>query len=55
MLKTIILKCIKFSEESSGKKEKSNFKTFRKMGEKYQVCPFELQMEAAQDADVVDL
>lgn len=28
-------------------------RVFRELGEKYQVCPFELQLEAAREADVV--
>jgi DNA excision repair protein ERCC-2 len=35
------------------RKRKLTAKAFRKLGEEYQVCPFELQMEAAQDADTV--
>lgn len=35
------------------KKKKLTAKTFKKMGEEYEVCPFELQLDAAADADVV--
>jgi DNA excision repair protein ERCC-2 len=35
------------------KKKKLTSKVFTKMGEEYQVCPFELQLEAAQEADAV--
>lgn len=39
--------------EKLGKKKKLSAKTFREMGEKYQVCPFELQLDGATEADVV--
>ncbi len=39
--------------EKLAKKRKLSARTFRKMGEEYQVCPFELQLDAAQEADVV--
>ena len=35
------------------KKKKLTARSFRNLGEQYQVCPFELQLDAAQDADVV--
>lgn len=35
------------------KKKRLRAKTFREFGEEYQVCPFELQIDAADDADVV--
>jgi DNA excision repair protein ERCC-2 len=35
------------------KKKKLTSKVFTKMGEEFEVCPFELQLEAAQDADAV--
>ncbi|MBC7385387.1 MAG: ATP-dependent DNA helicase [Cryobacterium sp.] len=35
------------------KKKKLTARVFRTMGEKYEVCPFELQLEAAGEADVV--
>jgi DNA excision repair protein ERCC-2 len=35
------------------KKKKLTSKVFKKMGEEYEVCPFELQLEAAQEADAV--
>lgn len=35
------------------RKKKLTYKVFREIGEQYQVCPFELQWEAAQHADVV--
>jgi DNA excision repair protein ERCC-2 len=35
------------------KKRKLKARTFRDLGEKYQVCPFELQLESAREADVV--
>ncbi len=39
--------------EKLAKKRKLTSRVFRKLGEEYQVCPFELQLEAAKDADVV--
>ena len=35
------------------KKRRLRARTFRSLGEIYQVCPFELQFDAAEDADVV--
>lgn len=35
------------------KKKKLTARVFKNVGESYQVCPFELQMEAARDADVI--
>lgn len=35
------------------KKRKLKARTFRNLGEKYQVCPFELQFDSAQEADIV--
>jgi DNA excision repair protein ERCC-2 len=35
------------------KKRKLTSRVFKNMGEKYQVCPFELQLEAAEEADAV--
>ncbi len=35
------------------KKKKLKAKHFREIGEQYQVCPFELQIDAAEDADTV--
>jgi DNA excision repair protein ERCC-2 len=35
------------------KKRKLKARTFRDLGEEYQVCPFELQLDASQDADMV--
>jgi len=35
------------------KKKKLRMKTFQELGEEFQVCPFELQLEAAPQADVV--
>ncbi len=35
------------------KKKKLNARVFRAVGEEYQVCPFELQLDAAKDAEVV--
>ncbi|MBI1921616.1 MAG: ATP-dependent DNA helicase [Geobacter sp.] len=35
------------------KKRKLKARTFRELGEKYQVCPFELQLDIAPEADVV--
>lgn len=39
--------------EQLSKKKKLNAKTFQKMAAEHEVCPFELQMEAVQEADVV--
>lgn len=39
--------------EKLSKKKRLSSKTFRDMGEEFQVCPFELQLEAAQDVDTV--
>ena len=35
------------------RKRKLRARTFRALGEQYQVCPFELQLDCAQEADVV--
>ena len=35
------------------KKRRIKARTFRDLGEKYQVCPFELQFDCSQEADVV--
>lgn len=35
------------------KKRKLRSRTFRELGEEYQVCPFELQLDGAAEADVV--
>lgn len=35
------------------RKRKLKSRTFRELGEAYQVCPFELQLEAMEEADVV--
>ncbi len=35
------------------RKRKLKARTFRELGEQYQVCPFELQLDSAQEADVV--
>lgn len=35
------------------RKRKLTARSFREMGEKYQVCPFELQLEGVEEADVV--
>lgn len=35
------------------KKRRLQARVFRELGEKYQVCPFELQLEGAREADVV--
>lgn len=40
-------------KEELSKKRKLTARTFKSLGEKYQVCPFELQLEATQEADVV--
>jgi DNA excision repair protein ERCC-2 len=39
--------------EQLSKKRSLKAKTFKKMAEEYQVCPFELQLDAAQDVDTV--
>jgi DNA excision repair protein ERCC-2 len=39
--------------EEVGRKRSLTAKTFTKMAEKYQVCPFELQLDAAEEADTV--
>ena len=39
--------------EKLSKKKKLSAKQFRKLGEEFEVCPFELQLDAARDADVV--
>lgn len=39
--------------ENLSKKKRLSANTFRKMGEEFQVCPFELQLDAAQDVDTV--
>ncbi len=35
------------------KKKKLKAKTFRELGEQFEVCPFELQLDGAEEADVV--
>ena len=40
-------------KEQLAKKRKLTSRIFKNMGEKYQVCPFELQLEAAEEADAV--
>jgi DNA excision repair protein ERCC-2 len=35
------------------KKRKLKARTFRELGEEYEVCPFELQLDAAEEADIV--
>jgi len=35
------------------RKQKLTTQVFREIGEEYEVCPFELQLEAAQDADTI--
>lgn len=35
------------------KKRKLKARTFRDLGERYQLCPFELQLDSARDADIV--
>jgi DNA excision repair protein ERCC-2 len=35
------------------KKRKLKTRTFRDLGEQYQVCPFELQLDSARDVDIV--
>ncbi|MGE3262002.1 MAG: ATP-dependent DNA helicase [Bacteriovoracia bacterium] len=39
--------------EELGKKRKLSSKTFRELGEKYEVCPFELQLDSAKEMDAV--
>jgi DNA excision repair protein ERCC-2 len=39
--------------ESLGRKKKLSARVFKTLGEKFEVCPFELQLEAVPDADVV--
>ncbi|HOI17764.1 MAG TPA: DEAD/DEAH box helicase family protein, partial [Geobacteraceae bacterium] len=39
--------------ETLAKKRKLKARTFRSLGEKYQVCPFELQIDGAREADVI--
>lgn len=39
--------------EQLSKKRSLKAKTFKKMADEYQICPFELQLDAAQDADTV--
>ena len=39
--------------EKLSKKRRLKASTFKKMGEEFQVCPFELQLDAAQDVDTV--
>jgi len=39
--------------EILAKKKKLTSRVFRTLGEQYQVCPFELQLEAARDVEVV--
>jgi DNA excision repair protein ERCC-2 len=39
--------------EILAKKKKLNARVFRALGEEYEVCPFELQLEAAQEAEAV--
>jgi len=39
--------------EQIGQKKNLSAKTFKALGEKYEVCPFELQLEAVEEADVV--
>jgi DNA excision repair protein ERCC-2 len=39
--------------ELLAKKRSLKARTFRELGEQYQVCPFELQLEGAREADVV--
>jgi DNA excision repair protein ERCC-2 len=35
------------------KKRKLKARTFRELGEQYQVCPFELQLDSAREADII--
>lgn len=39
--------------EKLSKKKRLSSKTFKDLGEEFQVCPFELQLDAAQDMDTV--
>lgn len=39
--------------EKLAKKKRLSSKTFKDIGEEFQVCPFELQLDAAQDMDTV--
>lgn len=39
--------------ETLAKKRKLTYETFRELGEQLQVCPFEIQLDAAPEADVV--
>lgn len=39
--------------EQLAKKRKLSFRTFREIGKKYEVCPFEIQLDAAQEAETV--
>lgn len=39
--------------EILAKKRKLKARTFRSLGEQYQVCPFELQIDGAREADVI--
>lgn len=39
--------------EQLSKKKKLSSRVFKKLAEQYQVCPFELQLDAAQDADTI--
>ncbi len=39
--------------DALSKKKKLNAKAFKKLGEEHEVCPFELQLDAAIDADTV--
>jgi DNA excision repair protein ERCC-2 len=39
--------------DTLSRKKKLHSKVFRELGEEYEVCPFELQLEAAQEADTV--
>lgn len=39
--------------EAAAKKKKLNSKVFTKLGEEHEVCPFELQLDVAHEADVI--
>ncbi|MBC7465558.1 MAG: ATP-dependent DNA helicase [Bdellovibrio sp.] len=39
--------------EQLAKKRKLTYRTFKKIAEEYQVCPFEIQLDAAYDVDTV--
>lgn len=39
--------------EQLAKKKKLSFRVFREMGKKYEVCPFEIQLDAAAEAETV--